>query len=327
MTVEDEEKEVMNKNTSQQKIFVPYTKQKPETPETLFKYRTLNKHCISDILSGCFYSSKAKLFNDPFDPYIHIKNSKKLKLELIEIVNRNYEKNSEIIKAKNETIMKITEKQVTQLFKNSVFIYCLSNVDITRNIMWAHYADNHKGICIEYKMKDYLPTVKYPRVKTQENYFEKVKYIDKNIDATKIITNFYEFINSKVKDEIARVNYESLYLLKALMWKYEKEYRFIYYHNDKKEFKLIRHKLNAPKIKAIYCGVNISEKDRKILYNVIDALRNKPISFNYDSKDDVYRTTKVEIYKMKIDYKNSVLKKIEIQLKDLLKPNEDYEKL
>ena len=76
--------------------------------------------------------------------------------------------------------------------------------------MWAHYADNHKGICIEYNLKNcdnlFLKTLCLPI-----NYVEKS---DNTLDLSSIVIhNDYE---------------NSLFMLKTAItkskdWKYEQE--------------------------------------------------------------------------------------------------------
>lgn len=119
------------------------------------------------------------------------------------------------------------------------------------NPMWAHYAENHKGICIEYNLKDldeiFLSKNCYP-----------ISYVKHN-DYTKELLQ----LRDKSFSDFFKLN-EEPFLKKSIDWKYEKEWRikltmgpanlnFIKKINSKYFIKI-------SKPKAVFLGLKI-EKD------------------------------------------------------------------
>ncbi|WP_432700689.1 DUF2971 domain-containing protein [Kluyvera cryocrescens] len=79
-------------------------------------------------------------------------------------------------------------------------------------LMWSHYADNHKGLCLGYKIPDNIK-------KTIHN----INYSSNSRDIR--TSQILDMINGNkaAKDEIER----SIFLRKASSWQYEKEWRMI----------------------------------------------------------------------------------------------------
>lgn len=98
--------------------------------------------------------------------------------------------------------------------------------------MWAHYARNYNGYCIEYdvtKIKDYMIYNLYP-----------VLYEKEYIDITESLINY-----NKNTGLICN-------LIKAKEWKYEKEWRIVEYRENPFYFKKA--------LKVVYLGKNCAQK-------------------------------------------------------------------
>lgn len=97
-------------------------------------------------------------------------------------------------------------KSIQQEILNSVGICCFFSGDIYEQpLLWAHYADNHKGFCVEYELdktqsKNILP-VNYESVQQPLSARELILCPDESL--TRILTS------------------------KSMHWQYEKEYRLI----------------------------------------------------------------------------------------------------
>ncbi|WP_297285084.1 DUF2971 domain-containing protein [uncultured Brachyspira sp.] len=143
---------------------------------------------------------------------------------------------------------------------------CSLAVEYDNFLMWSHYADEHKGICIEYDIS-YLKKL---NSKINKLILKKVIYTNK------IITNkVYPYI-LKNKDIEYENKFISLFYIKHKNWQYENEYRII--ADTKEEY------IYLP-IKAIYFGMNASDDDIKLIKSLV--------------KDDT-----VKFYKMKSDKDN-----------------------
>lgn len=146
------------------------------------------------------------------------------------------------------------------------------------NLMWSHYTDNHKGICIEYKPElfEYLKTLKGYIV------FGKVAYLD-NPPTVKSL----EDINSKV---------EKIMFSKQTEWRYEKEHRIIFFSKNDTDYLPIDHKY----IRAVYTGsridyqlekkiINLCEKHSIELFQGITLGKTYKVSFNKYKKGTFYQ--------------------------------------
>jgi len=144
--------------------------------------------------------------------------------------------------------------------------------------MWAHYGQNHDGICIELDSKK----LDYSQFKKDTIIRKSVRYSRKNSIGT-INSHFPEMnINETIEDYIRRgiLNsvkaWESSSLFTKLPdWRIEKEYRVVYKSNDKKfEYLDI-----SKAITSVYLGVRASIKRQdsdklRIMEKLIDE-KNK----------------------------------------------------
>lgn len=115
--------------------------------------------------------------------------------------------------------------------------------------MWSNYANESKGYCIEYYMKDY----------ENESLLFPVVYQDDR--ETNIVTNILgSFIGEMIfgmssgQMDVDKSQFIRLFLTKDLIWSYQKEWRLIGDAN---------YKLPAPSVSKIYLGKNMSEQDKQ----------------------------------------------------------------
>jgi len=140
-------------------------------------------------------------------------------------------------------------------------IACFST-EYNSMLMWSHYANSHKGFCVEY---DLLPNDKY-----QDLYSKlfPVIYCDYISDMTQDMLDNY--ING-ITDNFMWGIYNKGLLRKSTAWKYENEWRFVTPCSGKDP--------DAPHhffpIKKIYLGKNMPAKERKIIIDFCNS--NKPI--------------------------------------------------
>ena len=135
-------------------------------------------------------------------------------------------------------------------------------------LLWAHYADAHRGFCIGFKPKHLYER----KNKGFDNIIPShVEYTDSNPFTSvlhMIVTMIFSSIPKKkhlstgaLYHSIAR----STVSTKSLAWSYEKEFRFIRIQGGNGCIKF------APlAVDEVILGCNISDKDRKKLLKVLD---------------------------------------------------------
>jgi Protein of unknown function (DUF2971) len=125
--------------------------------------------------------------------------------------------------------------------------------------MWSHYANQHKGFCIEYSVEDLPPTDMFVRI------LFPVVYSERLFDATRY---FQAAIRDRKKFNILFPALAALY--KSPEWSYEKEWRLVIPGNLVKQASAWR----VPKPKAVYLGSRMPEAKRA---KVLEICRRKDI--------------------------------------------------
>lgn len=154
-------------------------------------------------------------------------------------------------------------------FRNKLRITCLTESN-DNPLMWSHYADSHKGICIGYDISVYLRGKK-------ENLLVPVIYTDD----TKSISRYIKYEDDKIE---VSVNVDTQTqaistMLKRKDWSYEKEWRFVKFKNDDTG----PDKFVCP-VSAVYIGLFTPEPIRKIIIRIAKE-KGIPIfisSFSHD---------------------------------------------
>lgn len=114
-------------------------------PNKLYRYRDFNEYSEDNILKGEVHFSFASDFNDPFDAAIKL-NFDKIEKELepkkyiIELVKQIPQR---------DKLYKCIQKKIFEEFQKYIKIACFSEYKDSM-LMWSHYANYHKGFCIEY---------------------------------------------------------------------------------------------------------------------------------------------------------------------------------
>lgn len=133
-------------------------------------------------------------------------------------------------------------------------------------LMWAHYANKHKGVCIAYDVKEIINDL--------DIAFKKVIYNTKiTLDEDKEIGNLFNMQNMLKNYSTDSMYPLDLFFTKHELWKYENEYKLIKYVGD--NFKKTIFKKAS--IIHIYLGKDIDKDDEKLIIEI--AKKNKiPVS-------------------------------------------------
>ncbi|CRF35069.1 hypothetical protein BRSU_2411 [Brachyspira suanatina] len=201
---------------------------------TLYHYTKVNKDTLRSILNNTLWCSNTKEFNDPVDPYI-----------------RNNKKES--------------SSQLYNYLLEKIKVACLTTHN-DNTLMWSHYADKHKGICIEYNI-DNIFNINF-------TILQKINY-HKNMSKSNIFYDDNVILgNNKSIDNIT-----DIFTVKSKEWKYEDEYRILFYDEENKNPNGTL--INLP-IKSICFGVKTSDDDKELIYNIVNSINEKRLDYNND---------------------------------------------
>jgi hypothetical protein len=175
----------------------------------LFKFRSINKYFLDSIVHPALHFSKPKGFNDPFDCNINLRR----------IIARAAKVATDPQRVHN--LRRVLETNAPDEWAKIVETVgvCSFSVSGMHILMWSHYADHHKGVCLTYQVPDsfYMDDMATTHLLGREC----VHYGPADLIghfATGDISNKQEFRNRLVE----------LYVTtKHRCWKYEDEVRIV----------------------------------------------------------------------------------------------------
>lgn len=210
---------------------------------TLYTYMPIDllDERVKPIFQECklWFSSPAN-FNDPFDCKIYprVPSDEELALYLATHAENATLQDYAII---HEGIQKFGSRLALQAIddvmnKSGVKCFTTNNANI---LMWSHYTNSHKGICLEFDTLEDPSFFVYPINVVYTESYPRINFTDKSFTST--------ILRTKSKD-----------------WEYENEVR-VYkrqsgYHN-----------FNPNSLKSITFGCNIPEEKQKA---IIDSIRH-----------------------------------------------------
>jgi hypothetical protein len=200
----------------------------------LYKFYSNSAYLLTLIEYSELYFNSFDLFNDPYEKYTICFDSKKQK----PYVEKNIKKNIKVC-------------CFTQTYNNY--------------LMWSHYANAHKGFCVEF---DFTEILKQTKLK---NVFQ-FNFGNHDILLAPVKYDYYQ-LPLNIDSKVSVLNtMQSLRICthKFNCWKYEQEYRAIL-ESERAKSITIPHQC----IKGVYYGFNIPE-------NVKTRISNKITSFRKD---------------------------------------------
>ena len=149
-------------------------------PDALYRYRSLERFALvlEELRDGYVYLSNPANFNDPYDSALSV-SAERLQKRILEKVGPEYGFDSNIVsehfasltKEEKEQEQQSTEAMIIGLlsifyglsaspdlfsaFRDLVRVSCFSE-NLKSVLMWSHYANQHKGICIEYSRESMI---------------------------------------------------------------------------------------------------------------------------------------------------------------------------
>lgn len=302
---------------------------KPNLFFTLKKFYAPTIENLSDVSNQLIWLADPLMFNDPhdcelgigkdFDLYVLEQMAQDAKLftkeelsiiykarrkhqsitspEVFKIINLNNRRES--FDNKLYTLKREIDRYLSFLKSSKYRIACFvqdwGNPYEYDDLMWAHYAQSHKGFCVEYEIEgifdpsklreyslfymDHLNNIYngYLSIKQLQqiliNGFFPVVYSSKR----QIIPSGYAYRigigrnSSRIKNDVEIKFLRSL-LTKDLIWKYEREWRLIVCDELVKN---LNYKIPFPFAKAIIPGHSASRELKLLLKEIADKLKIK----------------------------------------------------
>jgi hypothetical protein len=250
----------------------------------LIKFFTNNNNLVSSLKVSELFFNKVGNFNDPFEGIFRFKlwsDEDKIRKFYLKHFSGNPQKVNYYIQNKGELEKEINKTFEYRQLNNAVTCFSVEN-NLTQILMWAHYANNHAGLCLVFEGSVF-------------NFKAGFELFEESLKSNVLISSptgphrvHYEdeYINTDPLD--GALNQKSFLTTKFNVWSYEDEVRFIapkqgLYHFDSKALEMIVFGLRTPpKFKVQIRNIAIKLYP-KVIFNRI-KLKEDDFAFELESE-------------------------------------------
>ena len=184
----------------------------------IVKFFSYNNYFLEGIANHTLFFNNIYNFNDPFEGIFRYKASSDFNAfsKFLQAHFSQLAKHAKYYFENKGEFEKILNKNFEWRFKNNAVCCFSEESQETEILMWSHYADNHKGVCVKYDTEylDFMPKEKIVdgSLITNPNGPFKVNYSSKYLDL------------DPLQKEL---NHNTFLSTKFEKWKNEKEQRYI----------------------------------------------------------------------------------------------------
>ena len=241
-------------------------------PQHLYKFQKLNELTLRNLKNAQIYFNTPASFNDPFDCSALDISAILTDDNVVEIFRRYLKNNNILTDFDIKSIKDVPQKNINQIHEGfeKTFVdnqdkllskrggTCFSEVN-DNILLWSHYADGHRGICLEFD--------------TSFPLFSKARKVNYSIGFPSIDPVKMMFGNEdEIVDEFSRPLFT-----KYECWSYEKEWR-LFHLEPNKEYGY------GEALKSVYFGLSVNRVDLEIVCLILQG-QSKNIKFYKAIKD------------------------------------------
>jgi hypothetical protein len=223
-------------------------------PSRIYKYRKIDAFSLENLRTNHVWMASPDAFNDPYDCSFMIAEEQ----AAADFIRVAYPKYSRAQKAAELSKLSIPEYILSaieplRLMRHTTKI-CSFSATNDSLLMWAHYAANHTGFCIEYDLEP-LP----PEDPIRRNIFPVI-YSKELHDMTAYLVGFV----ADSRDDFHQFDPLLSVLKKFEGWQYEREWRLVRFEQ------MLRpdHPQEVPKPSGVILGSKTSEADAATLAGI-----------------------------------------------------------
>jgi len=222
--------------------------QQMEKLPPFFKFRNINKYLIDALVNGTMYCARPIDLNDPFDCQVDIKKAAE---NAISCLSGNKKQNLVKLLKLNDFFNNIQES----IKRTGV---CCFSLVLKHPLLWSHYADKHKGLCLAYEIPSQLF---FKPSKKIEGAYLCVDYGENPLtEWFKKETPEEVKIN---KTEFSKKLVGRILSIKGKEWEYEKEVRIVCLKEG-------TYPIPKDCLRRVYFGMNTPKSDICLVKQIID---------------------------------------------------------
>ena len=231
-------------------------------PPKLYKYQPYSIQTLDNLKNRVIWFAKPATFNDPFDSSIVYKAAELTEDEWQALAERYLLKHPE--DAKEFERLHMLDGKPDEWFRNIVVAGAVSGMNGARKgnqergiacfceqpddmLMWGHYADGHRGLCLEFDTRCVI-------FKSAWKVHYSEKYPSMNI------------ADAMIKGEIDAL---AMLTTKARQWEYEQEWRVLDLNGNKQV------QIDAAALTGIYFGCAMALEHKAIVAMILRDLPTK----------------------------------------------------
>ncbi len=245
-----------------------------------YKYLPFDIGSLKVLTQGTIKFTKPSEFNDPFDcdpghDSEKIEEYLEKRPDFIEKVAKFLNlSGTQIQEEKPHMVARLRNAINNGLFGQSasdnVGICCLTK-DPLSLLMWAHYADNHKGFVVEFD----IPIESYDKPESEVEFFELLIPHEVNYNQMKPIVAFDDSLEEKL---------EKQFLTKGKDWEYEQEERVVDY--------IRKAGIHPYKREVILCSVIAGAKMERSNYDLLETILQR-LNEEHDLEVNLHQASQV----------------------------------
>lgn len=234
----------------------------------LYSFRTPSEYSISDIANNTLNLARPTEMNDPFDSIAYIW--------------KEFDHLKEIVSDPSHLSIFV---KAFDYFRIRSFMTS-SNVDLRYKeddtllediLMWSHYAESHKGMCVKYCLTPDFFSFRTDNASTYHyRELRPINYV----------------LEDKLVTDIKSIETQRAFFQKSAFWKKENEVRLLSY-NTQIDGPYLQEPLdNGARIEEIIFGISSTPSFR---HSIINSAKGKGIIFSYmdiEKYDNVYKLIK-----------------------------------
>lgn len=240
----------------------------------LFKFSQINYNLIRLLVNSEIWFSALNKLNDPFEVQFEMEWMEELPSD--EFLSDWYQTRSTFKHSVHKTkrLIETIRRNPSQFYKdlktdlkichfNKLKVASFSLI-YNEVLMWSHYADEHKGICLIFD-KDLL---------NGDNSYKESHLVVDFVKAKKVIYGLPEKLKVRFENEVSKlpIKYLNSSIFKKLKcWKYEKEYRILYKDTFSTNLNGINLNFNKKALRGIIFGEKCMNADVRLIHSILKS--------------------------------------------------------
>ncbi|MCX5818853.1 MAG: DUF2971 domain-containing protein [Deltaproteobacteria bacterium] len=178
----------------------------------LFRFRRIDKHFLQSLVNSELHFARPEALNDPFDCRVDFRAS--LERAIIRAEGANQETLKELRRIMNEDV----RSDEIRAFVENIGV-CSFSLTLENTLMWSHYADNHRGVCLTYG---------FPKAFFDETVNDILGIVKVDYGPDPLSDWFLHILDESVSlDRFIRLLIKKAFTVKAELWRHEEEARIV----------------------------------------------------------------------------------------------------